>query len=236
MQNSLTWSKLGKSEPAAPGAAAIPRLEQRAPCQAELPAGLGLPWRKENSLSWRGDKSLVPVGNLVSWWGQRGGSSRQSPRAALALGERCQARDWPRWEILAGLGRWHWDVSPPGQGSGVTAQPLGRVPTRPGVTPQPLGRVPTWPGTGGDTSAWLLSPLPCHSPPALLGEPESFPCHAGSANTPRTIPRPGALDGLQENPSIPAWKNLNLTLNFNSQLLHLFEFSSSKVFNSLSPV
>lgn len=43
IQNSLTWSKLGKTEPAAPGTTAIPRLEQRPPCQASsLPAAVGV--------------------------------------------------------------------------------------------------------------------------------------------------------------------------------------------------
>lgn len=105
IQNSLTWSKLGKTEPAAPGTTAIPRLEQRPPCQASsLPAAVGVyfPCGRGGFISLRqgGDRSFVPAGYLGSFWGQRGGSSRLSPRAILALGEGCQARavparDWP---------------------------------------------------------------------------------------------------------------------------------------------
>lgn len=161
------------------------------------------------------------MGYLVWLRGQRGGSSQQNSRAALALGEGCQAQipqDWPP-EVNPG---WHGMVA------------LGCVPVGPGtrvVAACPSWSIPVPDRCGGqDRAVTPATPRPCHFPPALLGELEntslpSWQCHHGQcpalANTPGAIPRPGALDELQEDPSIPARCPLSTTclekpLEFNS--------------------
>lgn len=190
IQNSLTWSKLGETEPAAPGTAAIPCLEQLPPCQPRLPArcSWGLfPTGRGISPRQGGDGSLVPVGCLVSQWGQRGGSSRQSPRASLALGGGCQAQI-PQDRPPVGNPGWQWDVSPSGRGQGWW-QPVpprasllqAGVEGRMGLSPPPLPDLVT--------SLQLCSE-----------SRKTPPCHAGNGTTVSAQPLPtppGQFLGLE---------------------------------------
>lgn len=133
MQNSFTWSKLGKPEPAAstrssrnplPGAASpVPGPALCAPLGVYFPSGRGIslvlgvyfPSGRGIPLKgWTGALSLPGI-----WWhcgGRVAGQAWHGVRGArhgLSL-----LRVGLQWEIPAGLGQWQWDVSPCGRGAG----------------------------------------------------------------------------------------------------------------------